>query len=107
MCGEIRTIAVEAVDGFRLATRLHLARGTARAVTLIVPAVAVPQSCYAPLAAWLGECGFDVLTFDFRGMGESASASLRGFQAEILTWARQSCRRRTSPARSWDRRPAC
>jgi len=51
--------------------------------------MAVPQSYYASLAAWLAGRGFDVLTFDFRGMGESAPRSLRGFEADILTWARQ------------------
>lgn len=90
---------IETHDGFRLAARLHAAASAPRAVTLVVPAMAVPQRYYAPLAAWLAERGFDVLTFDFRGMGESAPRSLRGFQADVLTWARQDCAAMLAAAR--------
>jgi predicted alpha/beta hydrolase len=82
-------LTVPTADRTRLSARQFGAAGTPRAAALLVPAMAVPQSYYATLAAWLAERGFDVLTFDFRGMGESAPESLRGFQADILTWARQ------------------
>jgi predicted alpha/beta hydrolase len=94
------SLTVTTPDGFPLAARLHASRGAPRAVALVVPAMAVPQGFYAPFARWLAECGFDVLTFDFRGIGDSAPRSLRGFQADILTWAREDAAAMLALARS-------
>jgi len=58
---------------------------------LIVSAMAVPQSFYADLARWLAGQGWQVVTFDYRGMGDSAPRTLRGFETDVLTWARQDC----------------
>lgn len=91
---------VATADRYPLAARLYAAAGAARAVALVVPAMAVPKEYYSPLGDWLVGRGFDVLTFDFRGMGESAPASLRGFETDILTWARQDCAAMLATARS-------
>lgn len=80
-----------AADGYRLAARLYPAGAAVRGVALIVAAMAVKQEFYASLAAWLAAHGWDVVTFDYRGMGASAPPTLRGFEADILTWARQDC----------------
>jgi predicted alpha/beta hydrolase len=50
-----------------------------------------PQSYYKPFAAWLAAQGFLAATFDYRGTGLSRPASLRGFAADILDWARLDC----------------
>lgn len=84
-------VEIVAADGTRLAARLYEAGRPARGVALIVAAMAVKQDFYAALAAWLAAQGWDVVTFDFRGMGASAPPTLRGFEADILTWARQDC----------------
>lgn len=91
---------VATADRYPLAARLYAAAGAARAVALVVPAMAVPKEYYSPLGDWLAGRGFDVLTFDFRGMGESAPASLRGFETDILTWARQDCAAMLAAARA-------
>lgn len=93
-------LTVETADHFPLAACLHAATGPARAVALIVPAMAVPKEFYSSLADWLAGRGLDVLTFDFRGMGRSAPVSLRGFEADILTWARQDCAAMLAATRS-------
>lgn len=82
---------VECGDGERLVARLFTPRGKPRAVVLIVPAMGVTQQYYAPLAAWLAEQGMVAATFDYRGMGLSRRGGLRGFQADILDWARLDC----------------
>lgn len=91
---------VETADRYPLAARLHKAAGAARALALVVPAMAVPKEFYSSLGDWLAGRGFDVLTFDFRGMGESAPASLRGFETDVLTWARQDCAAMLAAARA-------
>jgi predicted alpha/beta hydrolase len=94
------SFTVETADRYPLAARLHPAAGAARALALVVPAMAVPKEYYSPLGDWLAGRGFDVLTFDFRGMGESAPASLRGFETDVLTWARQDCAAMLAAARA-------
>lgn len=81
-------------DGWPLGARLyhphphHLARGT----VLIHGATAVPQSYYARFASWLADAGLRVLTYDYRGVGDSRPPSLRGFPATMTDWARLDAR---------------
>lgn len=84
-------ISLKTADGHALAANSYGAAIPPRGVALIVSAMAVPQTFYAPLAAWLAANGIETITFDYRGMGESAPESLRGFETDILTWARQDC----------------
>jgi predicted alpha/beta hydrolase len=87
----MQPITITAADGFALSGQLHGDPSRATAALLIAPAMGVAQSYYAPFARWLAGQGFAVLSFDYRGMGQSRPAehrrSLRGFQADILTWA--------------------
>ncbi|MCA9491665.1 MAG: alpha/beta fold hydrolase [Myxococcales bacterium] len=61
----------------------------ARAVVLVGGAVAVPRSFYARWAQDLADRGYDVLTFDYRGIGGSRPSSLRGFDATLQDWGRK------------------
>jgi predicted alpha/beta hydrolase len=47
----------------------------------------VARRLYRGFATFLAEEGFRVLTWDWRGTGESRPASLRGFQATMMDWA--------------------
>lgn len=64
---------------------------SARPVVIINAATSVRCRYYACFAAFLFRHGFDVLTYDYRGIGESRSTSLRGFQASWLDWGRLDC----------------
>lgn len=88
----IGEFALAAPDGHRLAACEYHAVGPPRGAVVIVGAMAVPQSFYADLARWLAGQGWQVVTFDYRGIARSAPLSLKGFEADILTWARQDCR---------------
>jgi predicted alpha/beta hydrolase len=63
----------------------------AKAAVLIVPAMGVSQSYYAPLASWLAEQGFLVASFDYTGMGLSTQGNLRQLEVNILDWAKYDC----------------
>ena len=78
-------ISLAAEDGYRLSATLYGERSS-KAV-LILPATGVPQGYYAKFAAWLGGRGFQVLTFDYRGIGKSLSGSVRGMRARMRDWA--------------------
>ena len=74
-----------AKDGYRLSATLHGERSE-RAV-LILPATGVPQGYYTKFAAWLATRGFQVLTFDYRGIGRSLNGSIRDVKARMRDWA--------------------
>lgn len=74
-------------DGFPLAVSTFGDAATARAVVLVWSALGVPRSFYAPFAEHLATRGFLVVTADYRGLGDSAPPSLRGFDADLTTWA--------------------
>ena len=86
-----REFALVAADGQPLAACEYLAAPGPRGAAVIVGAMAVPQSFYADLAGWLAGQGWHVVTFDYRGIGRSTPPSLKGFEADILTWAQQDC----------------
>ena len=82
---------VTVADGTRIAARFFAPPGEARAAVLIVSAMGVPQGYYRPFAAWLAAEGYLVATFDYRGIGRSRPKTLRGFEADVLTWAERDC----------------
>lgn len=46
---------------------------------------------YARFASFLASCGIPVLTYDYRGIGSSRPASLRGFRAAAEDWSEFDC----------------
>lgn len=62
--------------------------GPPRAIVIVPSAMGVAQNFYARFAEWLADQGYLVITFDYRGIGLSAPASLRGFEIDIFDWAR-------------------
>jgi predicted alpha/beta hydrolase len=60
---------------------------------VIAGAMGVRQDFYAPIARYFAANGLDVATFDYRGMGFSRAGSLRGFEADVGTWAEQDLQR--------------
>jgi predicted alpha/beta hydrolase len=84
---------VEAPDGYRLSINLFEPNQNAqkaRGGVLIAPAMGTPQSYYGAFARWLAGNGFITLTFDYRGTGSSLNQPLPGFDADILSWARDT-----------------
>jgi predicted alpha/beta hydrolase len=82
-------------DGFDLRATLFGSPEHCRAAVLIAPAMGVGQPYYAAFAQWLAEQGLFVATFDYRGIGDSRPPeyrkSLRGFEADVMTWATRDC----------------
>ncbi len=64
-----------------------------KSCVLIAGGLGVPQRFYSHFATFLSEHNHLVMTFDLRGMGDSRlpehRRSLRGVNADMLTWARQ------------------
>lgn len=83
-------ITFPAADGYPLKgfRWQHPNVDAARPVVIINAATSVRCRYYARFAAFLNAHGFDVLTYDYRGIGESRPASLRGFEAGWIDWGR-------------------
>ncbi len=80
---------LRAADGYALAADVFHPAGPPRAAALVAPAMGVRRGFYAPLARYLAEAGVVALSLDYRGMGESRPASLRGFPARLRDWGEQ------------------
>lgn len=90
-----RDISFNAADGTPLAGTLFeplQSTETAKGAVLIAGALSVTKRFYAPFAQWLAARGYRVMSFDLRGIGASRQAmhkhSLKGLDADMLTWAR-------------------
>lgn len=81
-------VTLIASDGARIAARVYEAQGLVEGNVVVGGAMGVRQEFYAPFARWLSSQGWRVTTFDYRGSGDSAPASLRGFQADLFDWTR-------------------
>jgi predicted alpha/beta hydrolase len=66
------------------------ASGRPIGAVLIGGAMGVRQAFYRPFAQWLATQGYLVATFDYRGVGDSRSRSLRGFDADLFAWVRDT-----------------
>lgn len=67
------------------------AETSSKGVIVIAPAMGVEQKFYFDFARWLATQGFDVLTFDYRGIGLSLRQPLSKVQVSISEWVEQDC----------------
>ncbi len=78
-------VRVTAADGYALGAQRYGDQSPGPFV-VINSATGVKQGFYARFASWLSLQGFTVLTWDYRGIGESRPAKVRGFQARMRDW---------------------
>lgn len=97
-------VTITATDGVQLRGSLYAAPA-ADTTVIVHGATAVPQRFYRRFAAFMQAKGWAVLTYDYRGIGDSAPPSLVGFDAKasdwglldmpaVLDWTRQNLRPR-------------
>jgi predicted alpha/beta hydrolase len=77
-----------AADGFALGgfSWRHAAKDTQRPVVIINAATSVRCRHYSRFADYLFANDFDVITYDYRGIGESRPTSLKGLKASWSDW---------------------
>ncbi|MCM2252017.1 MAG: alpha/beta fold hydrolase [Ramlibacter sp.] len=81
---------LSAADGTKLAARVYEPGSPDRGSVVIGGAMGVRQDFYAPFAHWLAGQGWRVVTFNYRGSGDSGPGgrALRGFKADLFDWTR-------------------
>jgi pimeloyl-ACP methyl ester carboxylesterase len=81
----VRHLALTASHGFPLAAR-HYRADQAKATIVLASATGVPQDFYSRFCVYAAARGYDVVTVDYRGIGGSAPATLKGFRVDYRDW---------------------
>ena len=81
------SLRLTATDGYPLSAKHFTPADPARGVVVMAGATGVAQRYYRRFAEALTTQGLEVLTLDFRGIGDSKPASLRGFECGYRHWA--------------------
>jgi predicted alpha/beta hydrolase len=79
-------LTISASDGYPLAALLFAPTTETRGAVQINAATGVPKQYYVKFAHYLAEHGFASVVYDYRGIGGSRPASLRGFNATMREW---------------------
>lgn len=100
---EPRAVEIDCQDG--VALRGHIwphARSEKRATVIVNPATGVLARYYHRYAAFLASHGFDVITYDYRGIGASRPASLRSCGYRWRDWGERDFEAVLGLARRFD-----
>jgi predicted alpha/beta hydrolase len=81
-----QTITLQAADGYALAATHYPA--ASEQFIVVGGATAVPRGFYKRFAEFAQARGINVITTDYRGIGDSKRGSLNGFEMEYADWSR-------------------
>jgi predicted alpha/beta hydrolase len=85
----VQDLEIAAADAYPLSASWFETERPASAATVVISsATGVLRRYYRPFAEYLTSLGFDALTFDYRGIGESRPKSLRALEATLTDWGR-------------------
>lgn len=84
---DVKKITVS--DGYQITARVYGNLEDGKPLLLIAGATAVPQRYYRQFSLHMQSKGFNIVTFDYRGIAESKYGPLKGFKADILDWAKK------------------
>lgn len=79
-------ISVKARDGFSISATMFTPETCSKKVLLINSATGVKQQVYYAFSRYMASHGFTVITYDYRGVGQSKPASMRHFKATMGDW---------------------
>jgi predicted alpha/beta hydrolase len=82
----VATQPFTASDGYPLIGTLYTPEHGIKANIVLCSATGVPQAFYRRFAEYATQFGYQVLTFDYRGVAQSAPKQLKGFKMSYLDW---------------------
>ncbi|AVI35275.1 alpha/beta hydrolase family protein (plasmid) [Acinetobacter baumannii] len=77
---------VTAKDGYPLAAIKYSAKKP-KANIILAGATGVPQAFYRRFSEYVVTQGYNVITFDYRGIGRSKPTDFKNFDSNFLEWA--------------------
>ena len=81
---EKQTLPFSAIDGYVLVGIRYSSSEPIKANIIVASATGVPQQFYRRFAEYTVALGYQVLTFDYRGVGLSAPKQIKGFGMSYL-----------------------
>ncbi|EKE72999.1 alpha/beta fold hydrolase [Gallaecimonas xiamenensis] len=85
----MESVSFYTADQYRLQGYRYPAQGPLQGRVIVAGATGVPQGFYRRFAQFASEQGFESLTFDYRGIGESKPPSLKDFEMDLLDWGKR------------------
>lgn len=87
----MKRVDIKCADDFILKGDVYLANSNCKEdkVVIINSATGVSRNLYKNYANHLAQNGFDVLTYDYRGIADSRPKKLRGFKASFTSWGQK------------------
>ena len=82
----MKELILNTSDNIPLSVKVFMPQTSNRKLLLINSATGVKQQIYFSFAKYLAEKGFTVITYDYRGIGESKPKQMRGFKASMRIW---------------------
>ena len=80
-------LTITCADSYSLTARFYPAKQSTHQLPILVcPATGITKNFYHAFAEWLNQQGYSVLSFDFRGIGESLHGPLKNSTASINDW---------------------
>ena len=82
-------VEIRTKDEKKIALSCYVPDESNHKVMIIAPTGGLTKEYYHPFASFVKQWGFTVITFDYRGMGDSAPDDLKGYKANMQQWAVQ------------------
>ncbi len=82
----MKRINISTEDHYSLSVHIFEPENPGRKVLLINSATGVRQQIYFSFAQYFARNGFTVMTYDYRGIGESKPEKMSGFNASMRIW---------------------
>ncbi|WP_202739911.1 alpha/beta fold hydrolase [Acinetobacter sp. 'aerobic (ED)'] len=83
----VESFWISCKDGYQLAAQFYPVLNSSKSYPILIcPATGITKNFYHAFAQWLNQQGYPVLSFDFRGIGESLHGALKDSTASINDW---------------------
>lgn len=83
----VESFWISCKDGYQLAAQFYPVLNSDKPYPILIcPATGITKNFYHAFAQWLNQQGYPVLSFDFRGIGESLHGALKDSTASINDW---------------------
>ncbi len=83
------TESIKTKDGMMIRLNLYSPGNGSRGVIVLSPSADLTQEAYYDAACYFREQGYEVVSFDYRGVGDSKLQSRKRYKANLTQWAMQ------------------